>query len=297
MKPTRPSRPSWWPAYEARPGSVHAAAAQALFLDKLNTAVSPDAFHRLRTFPTDRAGGLAGRVQEWAAQQNIPFPCVIREAMAIADLAQRYPDTSVAFRGGWSSPRPPAEWLTALTRLNARIVDATKLDDVLAAVATPRELKEQELEIGARVRESRRARIRGDQPPRLTWGLHRARLDDPLRDSRRQFNERDIPKLRSERLELDRVGAAVGADPLRESEDHFIFRACNHWKARIQVAERMGYQRVPSWPDMDQHVEWTVRRLVGRERVVDIAERCHPRKTHQAVSRAVQKVITLLKDS
>jgi hypothetical protein len=253
-----------------------------MFLEKLNDALPPYAWDQLREIPVEG-------VEEWATRWHIPFPCVIREARAIADYSKRGNDLSLDF-GGFSFPRPPAEWLTVLRGLNTRTVDATYLDDVLASVASTRELEQQELKIAADVRESRRARKRGDQLPGGIW-----REDLPwLQESRRQFNEREIPQRRSELLDLPRAGAAVGADPLRESEDHFMFRARNHWKARLQEAKRMGYQPVRAWPDMVQHVEWTIRHIVSSERLVDIAKSCRPSRSRQLVSRAVHDVVALL---
>ena len=85
-----------------------------------------------------------------------------------------------------------------------------------------------------------------------------------------------VADARAKALKQPRVLAPIAADPTRESREHFLKRAANHWSARDTEADevlRESGQSVSApapKPNM-QHIDWLIRHQVKGESRVEIA--------------------------
>jgi hypothetical protein len=195
-------------------------------------------------------------------------PCVIAQAKELAAHEQQrraagdYPSALKFFGRSYIGAEPPAMWHAALMTLNQKPVEFDWLEAISDLVSA-----EDDPHVDKRAAQARQM-IREARAELLEHGRHRRGSADLSRD--------------------DRFLAPVATDPLRESRNHFIERAKDHWDARAWLAERRyGAAPVAPVPKLRKHVDWAVRHIIGGEKISTIArtERLTPQTVSEAIVR------------
>jgi hypothetical protein len=231
---------------EAKRGTTRRAQAELALLVALNRTLPASAFDELRE------GSETFEPENWANRWKVNAPCVVVQAKDLAAYEQMrrtagdQPTSAKLGKLGESyvGAEPAAIWPAELLTLNQKSVEFDRLEAISDIVAA-----EDDPHVDAKARQI----IRQAREELLEHGGRKRGPGGP-----RPINYRFL--------------APIATDPLRESRNHFIERARDHWDARAALAQRrFGAALVAPTPRLRKHAEWAVRHLVGGEKISTIA--------------------------
>jgi hypothetical protein len=87
----------------------------------------------------------------------------------------------------------------------------------------------------------------------------------------------------------------LSADPVHETSDQFLFRAREHWNARVSLGKKHGLRPAfggRKWREFDRDLERLLKFQIDRVTFTEIAERPSAKP---AVEKAVRRLARLLK--
>jgi hypothetical protein len=195
------------------------------------------------------------QVRQWAEKWEVDAPCILELALAWCEGGWTEGTTTASYRG----PEIPTEWFEQLQKLNSLPVDARWLETGLENI-----MPDGERRAALGTLNKPRADLPDDTRPEQ-WRAQRVRNE--REDERKRYLRDVLPDQRARLLDRDHALAPLGADPLRESELHFIERARIHFEARVRAGERLGFTVVNPKPKLDEHMDWLIRfQLDGKTR-------------------------------
>lgn len=292
-------------ALEWAPGAVNAAAAGNEFVREAKRALPKEAIDELLALPSDDG------VADWCSRWHVDAPRFHEEAQTLRLMAQHMGLDGAPWVESerWIAAPVPDDWLTELVRLNSLRPLETLLEDGVPAVASEREVVKQREKLDyLPVVITRTPRLyieftdRCESEPDGVEGILaeiRARpgIAEEIARRKREFIEQGrelVRQSRAEALKSDKILAPIGADPLRESKEHFEARAQAHWAARVAHASALGHVPVSPRPALHQHLDWLVRYQVKGEGFSEIARTAGSVSSPQAVALAVRSLAELI---